>query len=60
LNRFDSYLNEGLTIGHAVQMMIDNCVNEDSTVEECLDLQQLLVPEIVVLFAEHFTKLTNA
>jgi len=41
-------------------MMIDNCVNEDSTVEECLDLQQLLVPEIVVLFAEHFTKLTNA
>jgi hypothetical protein len=56
LHRFHSYLSEGLKIQDAVEMMLNEA---DMTVEKVLAVQDVLIPEIVILFAEKYDQLTN-
>jgi hypothetical protein len=56
LRRFHSYLSEGLKVQDAVEMMLDEA---DMTVEKVLAVQDVLIPEIIILFAEKYDQLTN-
>jgi F0F1-type ATP synthase delta subunit len=59
INRFYSYIEEGLNIQDAVEKIVEDFRDDEDAVEQTLDVKNILILEIAKLFADKYDSMTN-